>query len=259
MFETLTDVQITGIVRGSSTVQAIIENRPSHTFIYKINGESIYYLRGTPIHLSEGKVLYIPEGESYSFQKTSEHESLYYLVNFHCSLSSPEKPQLFSPHPSNHIEDVFRQMEKSWHLAHNDANRFIMLSQFYRLISLLLKVQNKTYYTSEQKQKLEPALQHLEKHLYDHSLSVSTLAELCGISTVTFRNLFASEFGESPKRYIIRCRLMKAKTIIESGEYNSIHEISDTVGYEDPLYFSRHFKHYFGCAPSQANTRRTST
>jgi YesN/AraC family two-component response regulator len=44
---------------------------------------------------------------------------------------------------------------------------------------------------------------------------------------------------------------MKAKAIIESGEFSSINEVAYTVGYDDPLYFSRHFKKYFGIAPSK--------
>ena len=253
MFESLTDLQITGIIHGNSTAQAIVENRPSHTIIYKIDGESIYYLRNTPVHLVKGTALYIPEGESYSFLKISENESPYYLVNFRCSRTLTQYPHLFFPALPHQTEEIFRQMESAWPLAHNDSYRFILLSHFYRLVSNLLKDSPQKYYPAQQKQKLAPALQYLENHLYDHTLSIAQLADLCGISCVTFRNLFFAEFKESPKQYIIRCRLMKAKAIIESGEYSSIHEVSNAVGYEDPLYFSRYFKHFFGCAPSKAN------
>ncbi len=246
------DIEITGILKGNSTVRASITKRPSHTVIYKISGESIYYVRGERLRLSAGTVLYIPEGESYSFEKISEGESLYHLVNFHCAQAPMEKPKLFSPSHSKHIEALFSRMEQSWTLFHSQANRYKILSLFYELLSILYQDQDRTYHTTAQRMKLSPALQYLDKNFCSHDLSVSALAELCGISTVTFRKLFEAQMGESPKKYIIRCRLTKAKTIIESGEFNSIQEVSYAVGYNDPLYFSRHFKQHFGISPSAA-------
>ncbi len=251
MFETITDLQITGVIRGNSTTQANINKRPSHMFIYKINGESFYYLRGKQVSLAEGCVLYVPEGESYSFQKVSQGDSLYCLVNFHCPSLSTEKPHLFFVHTSEHLDYVFKQMEKCWHGARNPSNFYELHSLFYHLVSLLLQQQDKPYYTKEQRERIAPAINYLDEHMYSHHLTISSLAKICNLSNVTFRNLFLAHFGENPKKYIIRCRMMKAKTIIESGEYNSISEVAYMVGYDDPLYFSRHFKNYFGCSPSE--------
>jgi len=250
MFEEITDVQITGVIRGNSTEKAEIKDRPSHTLIYKVNGESIYYLRNKSVHLSQGTVLYIPEGESYSFQKISEGESIYCLINFHCNSFNSPYPKLFSAAFSDHIEPLFYKMQKSWFHANNKSDYYELISLFYHLLSTLLQTENKQYYTATQKSVIAPAVRYLEEHLYDHALAVSELPGMCGISGVTFRNLFFAQFGESPKKYLIRQRLLKAKTIIESGEYSSIKEVAETVGYEDALYFSRHFKKYFGCSPS---------
>ncbi|MBE6578143.1 MAG: helix-turn-helix domain-containing protein [Ruminococcaceae bacterium] len=251
MSHILENVQITGIIRGNSTVQAHITSRPSHMLIYKVNGESIYYLRGTQMRLSEGSVLYIPEGERYSFKKTSDGDSVYYLVNFHCSTPLMEKPKLFYPQSPEHIIYIFNQMQKHWMLSHNDTDRYELHSLFYHLISVLLQPQSKPYRTSAQSARLDNALAHLEEHLYSHELCVSELAQMCGISEVTFRSLFTSKLGEPPKKYIIRCRMMRAKAIIESGEYGSIAEVAKMVGYEDALYFSKHFKSFFGYPPSK--------
>ena len=250
MLDSLTNVRITGILRGNSTAQARIEGRPCHTLIYKVNGTSTYYLRGDSITLSEGTVLYIPEGESYRFEKISEGESIYHLVNFHCDGAENEKPKLFLPSSTEHIAFVLQQMQRCWQLSNNAADRFEMLSHFYHLIHLLLKSQGKQYRTATQQEKIAPALEYLDSHLYQHELSVAALASLCGISEVTFRELFFSRFGVSPKKYIIRCRMMKARAMIEGGEFGSIGEVASAVGYEDPLYFSKHFRSHFGVSPS---------
>ena len=133
MLETLSNVKITGVVRGNSTQKAHIEGRPSHTLIAKINGESLYHLRDEDVRLCEGKVLYIPEGESYRFEKISEGDSVYCLVNFHADADGAS-PHLFSPPEPWHVESVFSQMEA----AQRRGEPYELLSLFYHLLSLLL-------------------------------------------------------------------------------------------------------------------------
>ena len=168
----ITDIQIVGIVRGNSTAQARIVNRSSHTFIYKINGESIYYLRGAAVNLSAGSVLYIPEGESYSFEKISKGESVYCLINFHSTTPFMEKPKLFDSQNAEHMEYVFNQMQKHWNFSHIDSDSYELLSLFYHLISILSECQNQPYRASTQVARLAPALEYLEHHLYSHDLTV---------------------------------------------------------------------------------------
>ena len=245
------DIEIVGVVRGNSTAKATMTNRESSTFIYKESGESVYHLRGKDVHLSKGTVLFIPEKESYSFEKTSEGESVYCLINFHSRTELIEKPMLFSCESAEYVGHIFNQLQTQWHLSYNNAECFELVSLFYHLVSVLLQSQDMAYHTASQKAKLEPAIAYLENNLYDHKLTVSKLAELCGISEVSFRNMFFDRFKESPKKYIVRCRLTKAKNIIESGEYGSIGEVAEIVGYQDALYFSKHFKSYFGFPPSK--------
>ena len=43
--------------------------------------------------------------------------------------------------------------------------------------------------------------------------------------------------------------------MIENGDYNSIREISEAVGYKDPLYFSKAFKKIHGLSPTDYEKR----
>lgn len=251
MFENINNIRITGVVFGNSTPRAKITNRPSHTLIYKISGESVYHLRGNTIHLSEGTVLYIPEGETFHFEKISEGESSHCLINFHASFPTAQEPHLFSPHASENVFAVYKQMESRYQFSSDESDRCEMLSIFFHLLSILLRSKQSAYLTTIQKNRLNPALQYLEAHLFDHNLQIRMLSDLCDMSEVTFRSLFSKRFGESPKKYIIRHRLLQAKAIMDSGEYTSIADVARRVGYEDPLYFSKQFKSFFGNSPSE--------
>jgi len=66
------------------------------------------------------------------------------------------------------------------------------------------------------------------------------------------RKLFKKEVGVSPLEYLTNLRMKSAETLLTAmwtNEY-SVTEIAQMCGFEDALYFSRVFKKYYGCAPS---------
>ena len=72
------------------------------------------------------------------------------------------------------------------------------------------------------------------------------------------RKLFKKEVGVSPLEYMTSLRMKSAETLLTSmwtNEY-TISEIAQMCGFEDALYFSRVFKKYYGCAPSNFSKRR---
>lgn len=71
------------------------------------------------------------------------------------------------------------------------------------------------------------------------------------------RKLFKKEVGVSPLEYMTGLRMKNAETLLTAmwtNEY-TISEIAQMCGFEDSLYFSRVFKKYYGCAPSNFSKR----
>ena len=63
-------------------------------------------------------------------------------------------------------------------------------------------------------------------------------------------------FQMSPKRFLLEYRIERACAML-AGTDLSIQEISNSVGFEDPFYFSRAFKEIKGVSPRQyANQKR---
>ena len=72
------------------------------------------------------------------------------------------------------------------------------------------------------------------------------------------RKLFKKEVGVSPLEYMTNLRMKSAETLLTAmwtNEY-SISDIAQMCGFEDALYFSRVFKKYYGCAPSNFARKR---
>ena len=98
-------------------------------------------------------------------------------------------------------------------------------------------------------EQIMPAVRYIQEHLFDGHLKISNLHEKCGVSAPTFRKLFASAYGCTPKKYVLNQRIQNAAEFLKSGEYSSIAEVSAAVGFEDQLYFSKCFKAYYGVSP----------
>lgn len=65
------------------------------------------------------------------------------------------------------------------------------------------------------------------------------------------RRLFKNEMGTTPHSYLTDLRMQLAEKLLCSvkGSELNISQIAYSCGYAEPLYFSRVFKKYFGCAP----------
>ena len=67
------------------------------------------------------------------------------------------------------------------------------------------------------------------------------------------RKVFKKEMGMSPLEYMTSLRMRNAERLLSTA-WNSgyaIAEIAQMCGFENALYFSRVFKKYYGCSPSQ--------
>lgn len=67
------------------------------------------------------------------------------------------------------------------------------------------------------------------------------------------RKLFQKEMGLTPLKYMVDLRMKRAKSMLAATwtrEY-SVAEVAESCGFSDALYFSRVFKKYYGCSPTE--------
>ena len=98
---------------------------------------------------------------------------------------------------------------------------------------------------------------YVSKHLFDKNFSVKRAAKIAGMSEVYFRRLFNERHGMSPLKYVTAMRIERAKMLLEHGE--NVTDTAKSVGFSDPLYFSRVFRAQTGFAPSRYKDRDNST
>lgn len=92
-------------------------------------------------------------------------------------------------------------------------------------------------------------LARLEERAFQ-PVDMEAIARDCAMGYSTLRRRFKQATGYSPKEYILRVRLSRAKELLMLTS-RSVTEIAAAVGFDDPYYFSRLFRHKEGLSPTR--------
>jgi len=95
---------------------------------------------------------------------------------------------------------------------------------------------------------LSLAKNYIETNSHRHRFNVSELAQGIGVERSYLYRLFMDGEGISPSEYITNVRMRKAIQLMKNG-VTQVKFISYSVGYTDPLYFSKLFKKKYGMPP----------
>jgi AraC-like DNA-binding protein len=87
-------------------------------------------------------------------------------------------------------------------------------------------------------------------------LSVAEHAARLGMTTAELRTAVRRGAGCSPKDYLLRIRLDRAKELLASTDL-PVAAVARRVGYDDPAYFSRLFTRRVGVAPVRFRTQES--
>lgn len=99
--------------------------------------------------------------------------------------------------------------------------------------------------------------EYLERH-YTHPVDARQLADISGVSYSYLSRVFKRNRGITPNQFLTGIRLDRAKTLMNEEPEMPIRDIALSVGYEDPLYFSRLFKKKLGLYPTEFRGLGTS-
>ncbi len=234
----------------TSKLYGKIESRATHGFIFKIKGSTEYLIDGKRFVIHEGDTIFLPKGSSYEY-RASDQDSYYTSINFEASFENPQTAiySFFDFYGANYITESFSEL---WKFG-SEADKFKCLSIFYDFLSYIIRLDALKHEDKIKYDIIKPAIEYLKANIYDGALKTEELHFLCGISDTYFRKIFKSRFNMNPKEYLLYERITHAKSIIESGDFDSIKEVALSVGFNDALYFSKAFKNLYGFPPSRSD------
>lgn len=99
------------------------------------------------------------------------------------------------------------------------------------------------------------AQRFLDEH-FQENLSMDEVARMFFLSPGYFRHLFVRLIGFSPKQYVMRNRLARARELLENTTM-SVSQIAEQVGFSDASNFIRSFKAHYGATPSSIRKEKS--
>jgi len=108
--------------------------------------------------------------------------------------------------------------------------------------------QEQKFFHNEKMRLYTKIVEVLEEHLYD-KITISEIAEICNVSPATIKNCFMEYAGCGVHKYFLNIKIRTAIEMLKNGM--TVNEVSDTLQFANPNYFSYVFKRETGiCASS---------
>lgn len=129
------------------------------------------------------------------------------------------------------------------------------LGQTYHILQTTHSDPNpaRRYYNSSEDDILTHAVEHIRQNISSH-ISVAELAAFCHCSESYLSRIFKKRTGVNINVYINKVRMEHAKNYLLLSK-ESMAEISASVGFNDPNYFSRVFTQIIGIPPTEFRRR----
>lgn len=233
---------------------------------YDENAYQLFYIAAGKAHFwFDDAEHVVTAGHMVLYRPQEERRYIYYLEDhpevFWVYFSGSEAAAVLQAHEiplDGHVfysgimpeyKNTFRRMIQELQLCQY-AYRGYTAGLFQMMLVLVSRQrQERRSINGTTREQIEAAAAYFNEN-YTARINVDEYAESLHMSTAWFIRSFKQYVGLSPARYIQSLRIVNAQRLLERTKY-SIGEVSEIVGYDNPLYFSRVFKKETGLSPAQ--------
>lgn len=245
----------------------------SHNFwemVYADKGAIDYYVEATPTRLSEGELMFLSPGRRHRFVADSNNAPSIFVLCFDLN-SSPmsffngyktylgkrEKP--FIENIINETRGTFKLPFREKLEVLEDPNlggqQMIRINLEMLLITLLRAEGKKDEQVEFIKNDgfadtISDKISEYLKSRVHSQIYIDEICRMTGYSKSYVSQVFRQTTGESIMSYFNRLKIKEAKRLIRENRL-TMSEISDTLSYNDPRYFSLTFKKITGKTPTE--------
>ncbi len=231
---------------GHIDVYTVAEGSATYELIYRLSGKTVSNVDGTVFHTAPGNLQYLPKGIAkikYEVETVEIGECI--DIFFDTDIPLTPEPFCIDSIYTSDFSDLFQTISQIWTIKEPGYYQEAM-SVLYKILSLLLKSSTE----SSHYRKIKPGIDFLNEQYCLYDIHPHQASKLCNMSYSYFRRLFVHCMGTSPGKYIIGKKIVRAKELLSSGQYN-VTETAEAVGFSDIYYFSHVFKKHTGQMPSE--------
>lgn len=240
----------------------------SHNYVelmYILSG-SCFYMVGEHIYsLTTGDFLVIPPNSIHHCTNITSSEPIDLFVMTLPAEQLPEAACTIA-HISPEIQPALCTLAKNMQKEYQNKLPFFkmkLLSYFLDFIVLLLRdihieaeeIMLCTSLTAKEQHTMKAALLYTKQH-YTEAINLQQIAQSIPVSLSHLNRLFQKTLHISPMQYVIRLRLIKAKSILKEKPDVPIKDVANSCGYSDTYHFSKIFKKHIGKSPTDYRSGR---
>ena len=218
-------------------------------------GCGTYSLRNREFRLTAGQMFLIYPGEVTLYKADAEDPWSYSWIGFSGYKAdaivedmgfTKENPVITLDSTQPVCDSIDRILEASDLTPANELKR---MAAFYDTLAVMIEMN-----PHEKKRSLSDvkyvnmAVEYIAAN-YSGKIRISEIADKVGINRSYLSNIFSREMHMSPQEFLINFRLEKAAQMLRETE-ESIGSIASSVGYTDPLTFSKAFRKKYNDTPS---------
>lgn len=227
---------------------------------YVHSGKGIFQIGNDVYHLKAGSGFLICP-DMITYYKADDHDPWHYSwIGFHgikaeaylkdanLTLNNP----VFTYEEDDFISNCFTEMDSAYSLKRGGEVK--RLAYLYAFLNKLIQMNTEDlYYDSPPYSKRDAyiikALEFIEMN-YSRNITIDSISKTVGLNRSYLTSIFKSIMGITLQEYLIEYRIRKACELLPNKDL-SIGNISRSVGYTDPLYFSKIFKQIKGITPTE--------
>jgi AraC-like DNA-binding protein len=228
---------------------------------YIQSGLGTYTCQGITYKLGAGDSFLIEPGKLISYAADENHPWHYRWLAFEGGQAARllEATGLSSQQPivhtggKRHIPVMYHKIQAAFQtrLAHAGLKAVgylhLLLAEYAH--ALQPKQQSDPHLTGTGEQIAQQALHYLSTQ-YAEPITIELMAEAFGYNRAYLSTLFKKHTGLTPATFLLRLRIDKARLLLRERQELTIEQIASSVGFHDPLYFSKQFKRLYGMSPT---------
>lgn len=226
--------------------------RTSYIIHYVISGKGVFYCGPNKYNLEKGQIFVIFPDTIIKYRADTKNPWHYVWTVFngdeakevfdHMGISL--KNPVAAVTDGAKLTEILRAMPKVRTASMHENLKFSSL--LYEAMSLLADTDE---VEKSENIHLTTAVRYIKAHYYE-DITVEEIASHVGISRKYLFAVFKNSLGVSPKDYIVNYRMKKACYML-GDKLLPVGNVAYSVGYKDPLTFSRMFKEKIGMSPTE--------
>lgn len=230
--------------------------REYHFIHFVVSGEGTLYVNNKAFPVKAGEAFISPARDIITYEASIDNPWLYCWIGFLGTQSDQYVQMLSRQGKLNYVlHDIdcdfyYKKIKEIIAYEGNELSKFLLGNGMLNEImgKLLENVQEKKIDHLQTSIAFQ-ARKYIDLHYHD-GIQINTLASEIGVHPNYLSLAFKKEYKMNPKSYLHKLQISKAEELLIGTDY-PINIVSNSVGYSDPLAFSKFFKKEKGVSPTE--------